>query len=96
MSVKPIDMQVMMPRTTEVSKIHNEQQNRGQVLQQGNMANLQHKVDNDLNKVSQKASAEKIAIRDEEEKKRREREKNNNEKKKNKEKEPGSTIDIKI
>jgi hypothetical protein len=96
MSIKPIDMQVMMPRTTEVSKIHNDQQNRNQILQQGNMATLQHKAEGDLNKVMQKGTAEKISIKDDEEKKRRERENKKEEKKNKKDNESGSKFDVKI
>ena len=97
MSIKPIDMQIMMPRTNEVSKISSDNQNKSHAMQQSTNTAVQHKVDDELNKVIAKDSVEKISIKNDQDKKRKEREnQKSSKKKKSDENEVGSSIDIKI
>lgn len=98
MAIKPIDMQIMMPRTHDASKVHSEQQNRAAQAQQSANTSVEHMVDDELNKVYEKNNSQKISIKDDEEKKKKEREQKKEQKdgKKNKDNKLGGSIDIKI
>lgn len=85
MSIKPIDFQVTIPRTTDASKIHSEEASRNAAAQQQSAATVQHKVDADLRQVMHKDTAQKIDIKE----KKEEKDKNGKEKKEKKEKQSG-------
>ena len=91
MSIKPIDLQVMIPKTSEIA--HQQQ-----------AANIQQKAENDMKQVHAQDKANEARIREREER-RQSQERNDARKKrdKNSSKEKGSsfgvktsTIDIKI
>ncbi len=101
MSIKPVDFQVMLPRTGEVSKIRTDEQNKNHALQQQSTSLVQHEADDSLRLVHSQEGVQQAKIKDKQEK-----EKNREGKKKNKgnynnKKETDqdikySTIDIKI
>lgn len=51
MSIKPIDFQVMIPRTSEVSKISSDETHKSLALQQQQASSTQHKAENSLKQV---------------------------------------------
>lgn len=51
MSIKPIDFQVMYPKTSEVSKIQNEEANKNQAIHQQQASTNQNKIDDKLKQV---------------------------------------------
>ena len=97
MSIKPIDLQVMLPRTNEVTKIHSEEQQRSQIQQQGQANLTKQKVDDSLRQVHSQDKAQEAKIREKQEKERQEKRK---EKKKDKGSEDSNnqatTIDIRL
>lgn len=64
MSIKPVDYQVMIPRTAEVSKMHNDEQHKNQAMQQQQASVSQHKIDNELRQVHAQDSAQEARIRE--------------------------------
>ena len=103
MSIKPVDFQVMLPKTSEISKIHNDDQHKNQLLQQQQAVTVQNKAEDQLRQVYSQDKANEARIREKQEKNR---EKNKKEKKKNNGNYGGSkeiqsdgqtsTIDIKL
>jgi hypothetical protein len=51
MSIKPIDFQVMYPKTSEVSKIQNEEANKNQANIQQQASTNQNRIDDKLKQV---------------------------------------------
>lgn len=51
MSIKPIDFQVMYPKTSEVSKMQNEEANKNQAIHQQQASTNQNKIDDKLKQV---------------------------------------------
>lgn len=70
MSLKPIDMQVIIPKTAEVSKIHSDENQRNLVLQQQQAISMQNKVENDIRQVYMQQKAYEAKIREKQEKSR--------------------------
>jgi hypothetical protein len=104
MSIKPIDLQVMLPRTTHIAKIHNDEQNRSQMLAQQQSSTVQHKAEESVRLVHSQDKANEAERREKEEREKKEK-RQEKEKKKNKgnynlnrknEEIKISTIDIKI
>lgn len=103
MSIKPIDMQVMLPKTSEVSKIHSAEAYKNQVQQQQQAETTQHRVENSMRQVYSQDRTYEARIKEREEK-RQGRDKNDESKNKEKEKtkndneigEVSSIIDIRI
>lgn len=81
MSIKPIDFQVMLPKTTEVSKIHNDERNKGVLLQQQQAATVQNNAEANIRQVHTQEKAQEARIREKQEKDKGNRKE---EKKKNK------------
>ncbi len=103
MSIKPVDFQIMIPRTVEVAKSSNDVTQKNYMLQQQNAASTQQDADNTLKQVYSQKRAQDARIA------QRQGDKQNNGKhQKKKEKNGGSegetqkkalqtsTIDIKI
>ncbi len=103
MAVKPLDFQVVIPKTTEVSRIINEEQSRNFVVLQQQTASVKQEVENRLRQVSSREQAQKVEMREDQGGRRR-REYEERKRKKGtygiegkKEKgEPGNIIDVKI
>jgi septal ring factor EnvC (AmiA/AmiB activator) len=102
-SIKPIDLQVMMPKTSEISKVSSEANQRNTAYQQQQAVNGQNKADSNLKQVYSREKSQEARIREKQEKgrensgnkqkeRKRQRESNNKH-------EPGdkkSTIDIRL
>lgn len=71
MSIKPVDYQVLIPKTAEVSKIQNDNQNKNAAVQQQQTVLTQHKAEDSVNVVYSQESAQKAAVREKEKEKRR-------------------------
>lgn len=101
MSIKPVDFQVMIPRTMEASKVSSDENHKNYSMLQQQAVSTQHSAENSLRQVySQKSAQEaKITQRQKEKENSRQDKKRKNGDNKNK---PGgrtlqtSTIDIKI
>ncbi len=103
MSIRPVDFQIMLPKTAEVSKINSDEQQRSQIMQQQQNANLQHKVDNSIKQVHSQDNVQEAMIREKRERERDNQKKQDKRKKGNynnkKETDDGiqtSTIDIRL
>ena len=106
MSIKPVDFQVMIPRTMEVAKIANDEAQRSMAGQQQQAAASQHKAEDSLKQVYSRAHAQEARIM---EKQKEDRKKDGKKKKEGSKPDSpengrrkefrsssGSTIDIKI
>ncbi|HHV97755.1 MAG TPA: hypothetical protein GXX37_15045 [Clostridiaceae bacterium] len=60
MSIRPIDYQVMMPKTSEVSKINNEILQKGQIIHQQENVFTQKQIDRNLRQVNEKQELYKV------------------------------------
>ncbi|MCX8130295.1 MAG: hypothetical protein N3I35_09380 [Clostridia bacterium] len=83
MSIKPVDFQVMLPRTTEISKIHSDEQHKNQIIQQQQESTVQHKAEDNVKYVHSQDKVQEAKIREKEEKERNDKKQ---EKRKNKNK----------
>ena len=63
MSIKPVDFQVMLPKTSEVSKLHNDEQQRNQGLHLQQAEKNQHRVENNLRQVHSQENAQEARIK---------------------------------
>ncbi|HQA58024.1 MAG TPA: hypothetical protein PK033_09145 [Acetivibrio sp.] len=70
MSVKPIDFQVMIPKTSEISKIQKDEQNKGLAMEQQQTVVNQKKSEDNVNLVHYREEAQNAKINVEEEKSR--------------------------
>lgn len=104
MSIKPVDFQVLIPRTMEASKISNDEAQKNLATQQQQTSSMQHKVDNSLNQVYSRNKTQNARINEKQKdnNKGREQKKKNRGKADSEEEKPlnkgiqTSTIDIKI
>jgi hypothetical protein len=103
MSIKPIDFQVMLPKTSEVSKQQNEMQHRGQIAQQQQMSSTQHSVDHILTQVYSQDKAKGGTVKEKQDnnkgqKKEEKKKRSGYNNKKRREEDPvqTSTIDIRL
>lgn len=102
MSIKPVDFQVLIPKTMEVARANNDEAQRNLAAQQQQATTVQHKVNDTLNQVYSQSKPQHAKITE----KQKDKEQEKGKKKKGK---PGdkeekslnngiqtSTIDIKI
>lgn len=103
MSIKPIDFQIMLPRTSEASKVQNDLQQKNQSAYEQVADSVKHKAEDNLKQVHSQDKTQQAVIRD----KQGKNQGNNKGKKKNNKEEneqnsnmdtsiKTSTIDIKI
>ncbi|NLP13451.1 MAG: hypothetical protein GX383_02990 [Clostridium sp.] len=78
MSIKPIDFQVMIPKTSEVSKIQKDEQNKNLVLEQQQTIVSQKKSEDNVNLVHSREETQNAKIDHEQEKKQNEKKRKNN------------------
>jgi len=78
--IKPVDFQVMIPRTLEAAKVSNDIAQKNHLLQQQLAAATQHRAEDSLRQVYSRSNAEQVRITD----KQRENSGNDREKKKKK------------
>jgi F0F1-type ATP synthase epsilon subunit len=93
MSIKPIDYQVILPKTSEVSKIKNDEANKNQMIQQQQQSSGQEKIDNRLKQVVNRENVQNGRVTEKQEKDSR---RQNEKKKKRQNKDDRPTIDIRI
>ncbi len=94
MSIKPLDFQVMIPRSSEVSRIQNDEAAKNQAVHQQQAEANQQKISQNLKQVSKKENIQNGRVDEKQPK-----DKQNNQPKKKKQQEPDNghpTIDIKI
>ena len=103
MPIKPVDFQVMLPKTLEVSKIHQDEVHKNQAIQQQQTAANQLKTEEHLQQVYSQDKAHEGKIREKQEKDQRDPDGKKKKKKGNygtgkeiKEEEQASTIDIRL
>ena len=89
MAIKPVDFQVMIPKMSEVSKINNDAQQKGLILQQQDNIKIREEINNNLKQVYNKEDVQYGRIGDKQEKDLSEK----NKKKKNKQSKNNSTQD---
>ncbi len=78
MPIKPVDFQVMIPRTLDAAKVSNDLAQKNHLLQQQQAAATQHKAEDSLRQVYSRSQAEHAHITE----KQRENRRNDREKKK--------------
>ncbi|ACL76366.1 hypothetical protein [Ruminiclostridium cellulolyticum] len=93
MSIKPIDFQMVLPKTTEVSKIYNDDVNKNQAIQQQQQTASQTKIDNKLKQVVNRENVQNGRVMEKQEKGNS---RQNEKKKKRQDKEDRPTIDIRV
>lgn len=81
MSIKPVDFQVMLPKTSEISKLHNDEQHKNQVAQLQQSISTQQKAEDHLRQVYSQDKANEARIKERREKQPKE---DKRDKKKNK------------
>jgi hypothetical protein len=103
MSIKPIDYQVVVPKTSEVSQVQSGEHQKSAVFQQQQVSSMQSKIDSSLKQVYSQEKLYDVKIRDKQERNGRDERKKNKERnnKKNKngygvQSETENIIDIKI
>lgn len=105
MSIKPVDMQVLMPKALEVSRLQNDEHGRNQAMIQQQAGATQNKVEENLKQVYSREKTQEARIREKRERQERESKKKKSkgtyrmDGKDSKEESGGlqsSTIDIKI
>jgi hypothetical protein len=78
MSVKPVDFQVMIPRTMDAAKVRSDELQKSLALQQQQAAAMKDKAEDTLKQVYSKSQAHEVRIND----KQREESRQQSEKKK--------------
>ena len=103
MPVNPVDMQIIVPKTTEMSKVSSEEQNKNQAMQQQQSMINKNKFEENLKQVYSKKDAQDVKISkegknaQEEEQKKKKKKKDKKDSKKRADKElRTSTIDVQI
>ncbi|MDF2986663.1 MAG: hypothetical protein K0R50_2173 [Eubacterium sp.] len=93
MSIKPMDFQVMYPKTSELSKTYNDEANKNQAVHQQQAESNRQKIDQNLKQVVGRENVQHGRVN---EKQAKDNNKQNDKKKKQKNNENPSTIDIRI
>lgn len=68
MPIKPVDYQVMLPRTSEAARIQSDIRNRDHIINQHQSMEVSQKADESLKQVYSKDKAHETGIRDRQEK----------------------------
>lgn len=68
MSIKPVDYQVMLPKTAEVSKLNSDEQHKNMVIQQQQASLTQLKAETSLRQVHSQDKAQEARIKEKQEK----------------------------
>ncbi len=93
MSIKPMDFQVLYPKTTELSKTYNDEANKNQAVHQQQAETNRDRIDQSLKQVVARENVQHGRVN---EKQPRENNKQNEKKKNQKNPENKSKIDIRI
>lgn len=68
MSIKPLDMQVMLPKTIEVAKLQSENEHKGHIINHQQASSLHQQVETRLRQVRSQDKAQNAKINDRQEK----------------------------
>lgn len=71
MSIKPVDFQVMLPRTMEAAKLSNDETQRNLTAQQQQASATQHRAEDSLKQVYSRAHAHDVRISEKQKENRR-------------------------
>ena len=94
MSIKPIDFQMVIPKTSEVSKMHNDDVNKNQAIHQQQQTANQTNIDNRLKQVVNRENVQNGRVKEKQEK---DNSRQNEKKKKRQNKDDDRpTIDIRV
>ncbi len=93
MSVKPMDFQVMFPKTSELSKTYSDEANKGQAITQQQAETNRERIDSSMKQVLARENVQGGRVNEKQEK---DNSKQNDKKKKQKNIRSTPTIDIKI
>lgn len=93
MSIKPMDFQVLYPKTTELSKTYNDEANKNQAVHQQQAETNRDRIDQSLKQVVARENVQHGRVN---EKQPRDNNKQNEKKKNQKNPENKSKIDIRI
>jgi hypothetical protein len=107
MAIKPIDMQIMMPRVNEVSRIQNDEQQRSHASQQNVVQMTEKQSDSNTRQVNSREETHDTAIREkpqnekrqsqqQEKENKHDKEETRHQRKDNKQKNAGTIIDIRV
>ncbi|NLL06686.1 MAG: hypothetical protein GX270_13080 [Clostridiaceae bacterium] len=101
MTIKPIDFQVQIPKTNEISKIQSDERHKNELVQQQQSASAQQKAQDSVNIVHSQEKTQQAKINEKQKKGSKEkREKDNKKKNYNSdsslEEEQTSIIDIRL
>lgn len=80
--IKPVDFQVLLPKTPEISRLQSNEQHKGIAMQQLQLTSLQNIAENSLKKVNLPDKAYEVKINEKQQKERHEAQKENNKDKK--------------
>ncbi len=93
MSIKPIDFQMVIPKTSEVSKMYNDDVNKNQAIHQQQQTSNQTNIDNKLKQVVNRENVQNGRVKEKQEK---DNQRQNEKKKKRQNKDDRPTIDIRV
>lgn len=106
MSFRPMDLQTMIPKVSEVSRIQSAGQQRGLAIQQSAVQSTEKQSESNLKQVISREEAQKTAIRDQQEKQKQQKKQRDKEESTEKDKKKqqdeteqtlsGRTIDIRL
>lgn len=94
LSIKPIDFQMVVPKTSEISKIYNDDVNKNQAIQQQQQTANQTKIDNNLKQVVSRENVKNDRIKEKQEKNNSRQ--NEKKKKRQNKDDDRPTIDIRV
>lgn len=94
MSIRPVDFQVMYPKTSELSKTYSDEANKAQAMNQQLAEQNRERIDNSMKQVVARENVHGGKIEEKQEKDKSKQQ--NSKKKKQKNNENVPTIDIKI
>lgn len=93
MSIKPMDFQVMFPKTSELSKTYNDEANKNQAIYQQQAEANRDRIDNSMKQVVARENVKQGRVNEKQEK---DNNRQNDKKKKQKNDQNTPTIDIRI
>jgi len=64
MSIKPVEFQVMIPKTSEVSKINQDEKHKSHIIQQEQNLDIKNKTQSDLRQVNKKEKVNNMTVED--------------------------------
>lgn len=66
--IKPVDFQVLIPKSAEIARITSEEQQKNQAMMQQQESSVQHKAEDNLRQVHSREKAQESKIKEKQEK----------------------------